>query len=92
MEDPGHVLGGRDGQPSAVLGKPADRTRLESLAQQDWAPEVLAIGGRVAYLWCAEGILASRLAAAVGRALGDAATSRNWTTMTKLKALAEAPQ
>ncbi|HVT16068.1 MAG TPA: DUF1697 domain-containing protein [Thermoanaerobaculia bacterium] len=72
-----------------VFNKPADRKRLASLAQQDWTPEALALGRRVAYLWCAEGILASRLWAAVSRALGDAATSRNWATMTKLRALAE---
>jgi uncharacterized protein (DUF1697 family) len=74
-----------------VLSRPADRTRLESLAQQDWAPDVLAIGKRVAYQWCPEGMLASRLATAVGRALGEAATSRNWATMIKLKALVEEP-
>ena len=71
-----------------ILAKPADRARLEPLALQDWAPEALAIGTRVAYLWCAQGILASRLPEAVGRVLGDAATSRNWATMTKLLALA----
>src|SRR5262249_54030142 len=68
-----------------VFSSPADRARLEPLAQQDWAPEALALGGRVAYLWCAEGILASRLAESVGRALGDAVTTRNWSTLTKLK-------
>ena len=82
------------GDPSrllvAVLNDPAHRQRLEPLARQDWAPEALAVGRRVAYLWCAEGILASPLAAAVNRALGDAATARNWSTMLKLKALAEA--
>jgi uncharacterized protein (DUF1697 family) len=74
-----------------ILAKPADRARLEPLARQDWDPEALAIGTRVAYLWCAHGILASRLPEAVGRALGDAGTSRNWATMTKLLALAESP-
>jgi uncharacterized protein (DUF1697 family) len=81
------------GDPSrllvTVLNDPADRTRLEPLARQDWAPDALAVGRRVAYLWCATGILESRLAAAVNRALGDRATARNWTTMLKLKALAE---
>ncbi len=72
----------------SVLGKPADRARLAALAKQKWAPDALAVGSRVAYLWCAEGILASPLALAVGRALGDGATSRNWATMLKLKALA----
>lgn len=70
-----------------VLTNPADRTRLKPLAQQDWAPETLAIGVRVAYLWCPEGILVSRLSGAVDRVLGDAATSRNWTTITKLHAI-----
>ena len=72
-----------------ILGRPADRARLEPLARQDWTPEALAIGTRVAYLWCADGILASRLLEAVGRVLGDAATSRNWATMTKLLAFTE---
>ena len=46
------------------------------------------LGQRVAYLWYPEGILKSRLAAAVDRLLGDAVTARNWNTMTKLHALA----
>ncbi len=73
----------------AVLSNPADRPKLEPLTRQDWAPEVLAIGKRVAYLWCAEGILASRLAEAVNRILGDAVTARNWATVLKLQALAK---
>lgn len=72
-----------------VLTVPADRSRLAPLARQDWAPEALAIGRRVAYLWTPEGILVSQLAAAVNRVLGDAATSRNWATMLKLRALAD---
>jgi uncharacterized protein (DUF1697 family) len=75
----------------AFLATPADRRRLEPLAEQDWAPEVLALGARVAYVWCPEGILASRLPEAVGRALGDAITTRNWATVTKLHALTGGP-
>lgn len=71
-----------------VLNDPADRTRLEPLARQDWTPEILAIGARVVYLWCPAGVLASRLPDTVGRVLGDAATTRNWATVTKLHALA----
>jgi uncharacterized protein (DUF1697 family) len=71
----------------SVLANPADRARLEPLAGQDWAPEVLALGVRVAYLWCPAGLLASRLSEAVGRLLGDAVTTRNWATLTKLHAL-----
>jgi uncharacterized protein (DUF1697 family) len=71
----------------AVLTNAADRPKLAPLLKQDWAREALAIGTRVAYLWCADGILASRLAEAVSRALGDAVTTRNWATMKKLHAL-----
>ena len=71
----------------AVLSDPADRARLEPLLKQDWAPDILSIGGRVAYLWCSGGILESRLAQAVGRVLGDAATTRNWATILKLHSL-----
>lgn len=74
----------------AVLGNPADRARLLPLSKQDWAPEALALGGRVVYMWCPEGILESPLATAVGRVLGEATTVRNWTTLTKLHALASA--
>ena len=72
-----------------VLTNPADRKRLLPLARQDWTPEVLAVGRRVAYLWCPKGMLESRLAQTVSRLLGDAATARNWATVTKLHTLVE---
>jgi uncharacterized protein (DUF1697 family) len=75
----------------AVLYDHADRARLEALAEQDWAPEALAVGSRAAYLWCADSVRASRLPEAVARALGDAVTTRNWSTMTKLHALTREP-
>jgi uncharacterized protein (DUF1697 family) len=74
---------------TAVLRDPADRSKLEPLLRQDWAPEALAIGPRAAYLWCPEGVLASQLAEAVNRLLGDAVTMRNWATMIKLDTLAK---
>ncbi len=73
----------------AILADPADRAKLEPLLVQDWAPEALVIGTHVAYLWCPQGVIASRLAQAIGRALGEAVTMRNWTTMTRLQALAQ---
>ena len=76
----------------AVFREPADRTKLETLLKQDWAPDVLALGSRVAYMWCADGLLESKLAAALGRALGDGATSRNWATVLKLHALTSEPR
>ncbi|HEU0014474.1 MAG TPA: DUF1697 domain-containing protein [Longimicrobium sp.] len=75
-----------------VLTDPADRTRLEPFAKQDWGDERLALGKRVAYQWCPEGIATSTLVEAVGRTLGDAATTRNWATLLKLHALLDAAE
>ncbi len=73
----------------AFLRDPADRAKVEPLLKQDWAPDALAVGPRVAYLWCPDWMIDSRLAEAVGRALGDGVTTRNWATVLKLHALAE---
>lgn len=74
-----------------VLTDPADRVRLLPLTKQDWSPDVLALGPRVAYQWCVAGVLESPLSIAVGKALKDGATARNWATMTKLHLLASGP-
>lgn len=68
----------------AILNDPQDRELLLPLTEQEWTPEVIALGNRAAYLWCPEGILASPLAQAVNRLLGDSLTTRNWGTMLKL--------
>lgn len=75
----------------AVLATRADRRRLDPLLGRSWSPEALAVGKRVAYLWCPRRLLESPLFEAAAKALGDAATSRNWATMLKLEALVEAP-
>ncbi len=67
---------------------PAARGRLEPLLKQEWAPEALALGARVAYLWCPDGVIASRCRRPSGALWATSVTSRNWTTMTKLQALA----
>jgi uncharacterized protein (DUF1697 family) len=71
----------------AFLSDPSDRARLLPLAGQDWAPEALALGARVAYLWCPAGIATSHVSRAVGLALGDVVTARNWSTVLKLATL-----
>src|SRR6185295_12800960 len=71
----------------AVLNDKSDRTRLEPLLKEDWTPDALALGQRVAYMWCVGGLLESRLADTVGRMLRDAVTTRNWATILKLHAL-----
>ena len=61
--------------------------QLEPLLKERWSPEALALGTRVAYLWCARGIGISRLWTMVNRAIGDAGTARNIATMTRLLAI-----
>ena len=73
-----------------VLGDPAQRARLEALAEQDWGCEQLALGERAAYIWCPEGVLDSAPALALGKQLGDGTTSRNWNTLMKLHAMCSA--
>ena len=72
----------------AVLKAPLDRAKLLPLAERSWAPGLLAVGTRAAYLWCPDGMLESPLASEVGRILADAVTTRNWATVLKLQALA----
>jgi uncharacterized protein (DUF1697 family) len=63
------------------------RPKLAPLERQEWGGDAFALGSRAAYLWCASGILESPLLDALARAVGDGATTRNWTTVTKLRAL-----
>lgn len=70
-----------------VLATNANLARIEQLAAQSWGAERLGIGSRAVYLWCANGILESKAVVALGKAVGDAGTSRNWATMQKLQAL-----
>lgn len=74
-----------------VLEDAADRKKLEPLLKQDWGAEALALGKRVAYLWCPEGVLASQLPMVTGKVLGEGATTRNWATILKLHALLSNP-
>lgn len=70
-----------------LLAGDSQRAVAACLCDRDWEPEVLAVGRRAAYVWCPEGVLDSAAAAALGKGLGDGATSRNWHTMTKLHGL-----
>ena len=73
----------------SVLMDPTDRGKLDPLLEQDWGTDVLALGRRVAYMWCPDGMSASEVPDAVGRALGDAVTTRNWATVLRLHALVQ---
>lgn len=71
----------------AFLADPADRRALEPLAQRNWAPEALALGARVAYLWCPAGVTGSALVPELERKANRRITLRNWSTVMKLQAL-----
>jgi uncharacterized protein (DUF1697 family) len=62
---------------------------LEALQGEDWAPEAFAVGRHAAWLWCAEGVIASRISKATGKLLGQRGTARNWATVEKLQALVD---
>jgi uncharacterized protein (DUF1697 family) len=85
---------GRADNPSclqiAFLADATDGARLEPLLESNWDPEALALGTRAAYLWCPDGLNKSALHKAVRRALGDRMTTRTWSTVLKLHALASA--
>ena len=90
----GNPLGKEADNPSwllvVALKSPADAARLKPLLKERWAPEKLAIGKRVAYVWCAKGVAESELWTAVDRALEKTGTARNIATMTKLMAMVQA--
>lgn len=73
-----------------ILSGPHLRQALEALCDQDWGPGAMALGERAAYVWCPDGVLDSPAVAAVGKRLGDATTTRNWATLSKLHALCQA--
>ncbi len=68
----------------------SDLARLKPLLDKRWAPEALAVGRRVAYLWCANGVGRSSLWPAADRALDRSGTARTIATMQKVMAAMEA--
>jgi uncharacterized protein (DUF1697 family) len=80
---------GRD--PSRLLvAVPRTRVELRRLAPlvgRDRGKEAIALGTRAAYLWCPDGVSKSAAWEEVNDLLGDAVTSRNWATFTRLGAL-----
>lgn len=54
------------------------------------APEACSVGKNAAYLYCAKGILGSKAGEALLGKAGKHTTSRNWATVLKINALANA--
>jgi uncharacterized protein (DUF1697 family) len=70
-----------DGSVSAAVRRQLEEVRVD--------PEQLAVRGREVYAWHPKGVARSKLwALLAGPKLGVTATSRNWTTVTKLLELA----
>ena len=69
----------------AFVANTTSLARAKPLLGESWTPEALAIGKMAAYVWCANGIIESKLLQAFGRATGGAATTRNWATLLKLQ-------
>jgi len=57
------------------------------LARHSWGDERLQVGRHAAYLWCANGILESKVATGLLKGLEGAGTTRNWATLNKIHAL-----
>jgi uncharacterized protein (DUF1697 family) len=72
----------------AFVAKPQLLLPLHPLLKQSWLPDELAIGPQAAYLWCATGLLDSKLSREFARKCGETATTRNWATVLKLQAAA----
>jgi uncharacterized protein (DUF1697 family) len=64
-------------------------TPLRPMLEKSWGRDVLALGERVAYTWCPDGQLQSALMDAMGKAMRDEITVRNWGTTLKLQLLAK---
>ena len=81
MDDPSRMLVG-------FMTAGADRAPLQALVDSV-ADEYVALGADALYLWCPNGILESAFATKlVGPKFRDLITSRNWSTVCKLQALA----
>ena len=61
----------------------------KSLLSTSWKPDAIALGSKAAYLWCANGLIESKLMKEFARVTGDGATARNWATVLKLQAMAQ---
>lgn len=73
----------------SVLNNAGDRRLLAPLVKRDWGDEAIALGERVAYVWCPNGTIKGIVFHELARILRDAVTTRNWATITKLHAMLE---
>lgn len=76
--------------PVGILADVKDREKPAEKSKKDWGSERIAMGtAHAVYMWLPQGVIESKLNAAVSKALGDGMTSRSWATMLKLKEMTE---
>lgn len=90
----GNTLGTIATDPSRLLVAMTQDAKtlaqLKKIADTDWEAEELHLGKHAAYLWCANGILESKVAAPLLKDLANTGTTRNWATLEKIQALMQA--
>jgi uncharacterized protein (DUF1697 family) len=90
----GNPLGEATSEPARLLvnflSREPDRELLGELDPADFEPEVFGARPREIYVWCPDGVRATRLSYSFWeKRLGVTATARNWNTVTKLLTLAD---
>jgi uncharacterized protein (DUF1697 family) len=78
--DPARLLVAMSGDSKALAA-------LAPHASRDWGTEQVHLGRHAAYVWCADGILASAALAPLLKSLGTGGTTRNWSTLNRIHAL-----
>jgi uncharacterized protein (DUF1697 family) len=68
------------------VAHPRSLVPLRSLLKDSWTPDALAIGSQAANLWCAAGVIDSKLSQMFAHRAGESVTTRNWATVLKLQA------
>lgn len=86
-----HGLAEADDPSRLLVAITADAAALPAAAAiTAQGDERFVVTPHAAYLWCAHGILDSKAAVTLLKKLGDTGTTRNWATVQKLNALAQA--
>ena len=80
MKDPSRLL-------VAFTSDARSLAQLGALASTSWGEEEIHVGKHAAYIWCANGILESKVAVAALKGLSESGTTRNWATLEKIHAL-----
>jgi uncharacterized protein (DUF1697 family) len=86
-----HGIAEADDPSRLLVAVTADTASLQAAAGiATQGEERFVVTEHAAYLWCAHGILQSKAGVALLKKLGEGGTTRNWATVEKLNALAQA--